>query len=64
MDDTKKVILPSLVKVDGRTVDSKSIAKTVRFVTQENELRRARGQTTPIDDYDYAPRAVERAKNH
>ena len=39
------MILPSLVKVDGRTVDSKSIAKTVRFVTQENELRRARGQT-------------------
>ena len=46
LGDTKRVILPSLVMVDGRTVDSKSIAKTVRFVTQENEpLRRARGQT-------------------
>lgn len=43
---TQKLILPSLVMVDGRTVDSKSIAKSVRFVTQEDEsLRRARGHT-------------------
>jgi hypothetical protein len=43
---TQKLILPSLVMVDGRTVDSKSIAKTVRFVTQEGESPgRARGHT-------------------
>lgn len=62
---TQKLILPSLVMVDGRTVDSKSIAKTVRFVLRRtNPFDVLVDTRTPIDDHDYAPRAVERAKNH
>ena len=57
--------MPSLVVVDGRTVDRKSIAKTVRFVTRRtNPFDVLVDTRTPIDDHDYAPRAVERAKNH
>jgi hypothetical protein len=49
LDDTKANLAISSHggRQDGRfEVDSKSIAKTVRFVTQEDEsLRRARGHT-------------------
>jgi hypothetical protein len=66
---TQKLILPSLVMVDGRTVDSKSIRSRSRRL-YASSLRRTNpfdvlvDTRTPIDDHDYAPRAVERAKNH